>query len=59
MSAEEDGDVGVRPLNDAFATPNPIVQIARYGAPRHTIRAVASPIDAALNEKLEALGYVE
>lgn len=43
----------------AFRTPHPLRRVARYGARIGSARAVASEIDPELNEKLEALGYVE
>jgi hypothetical protein len=48
-----------RPLREAFATPRDATRVATYGARLGGSRAVASQHDAALREKLEALGYVE
>lgn len=53
------GEFRGRPLSHAFVDPHPPVRVAGYGGPLEVARGVASERDAALNEKLEALGYVE
>ncbi|MEE8557628.1 MAG: alkaline phosphatase family protein [Myxococcota bacterium] len=48
-----------RVLTEAFEDPNPVRRVARYGRPLHTATAVPSVIDAELDEKLQALGYLD
>jgi hypothetical protein len=48
-----------RPLVEAFDEARPVVRVAAYGRALGRARNVASDVDEALTEKLEALGYVE
>ena len=48
-----------RPLVEAFESPHVIARVPRYGAPVHTPHALPSEIDPELNEKLDALGYLD
>lgn len=47
-----------RPLVEAFQEPRPRLAVPRYGEALGSRRAVASELDPALNQMLEALGYV-
>ena len=48
-----------RPLVEAFDEARPVIRVAEYGRALGRARNVASDVDEALTEKLEALGYVE
>ena len=47
-----------RPL-PAFDHPNPVQTVAVYGPPLHRGGVVGSELDAEMNEKLRALGYLD
>ena len=46
-------------LSDAFREEREVLRVARYGDPLTEARAIPSEIDAALTEKLKALGYMD
>ena len=48
-----------RPLSEAFREEHKVLRVARYGDPLMEARAIPSEIDAALTEKLKALGYMD